>query len=401
MNKIANKHVSHHVTPEMYPALGNCLLEAIFSALDGLAGNADALAAWTDAYWYLAETLMMAEDRIIENSLADGRGWIGFRPFTVRKQIESESICSVYLTPDDGVLPLPLFQPGQYVTLRITLPNGTVTHRNYSLSDAPGKDYFRISVKRIGGGEVSNFMHDVLRSGDKLQLSVPCGTFSMAKYFDAQRAHRLALEDETARMPLVFMSAGIGNTPFISMLNSIYDPAVTPPVSVINATPPETPEECGVTQRTADSAHISCPVMKSAPMPTDAVLRESAALANSIPILYFHAAKNRRHDAFFAQSAHLNEKHKGCTVITVYSQPRPVVDAPGKDYQASGRIDEEMLRSAVADPRNTIFFLCGPDQFTRAQYKNILAIGGSHENIIYERFAPGGFMEQLTSKLSF
>lgn len=418
LRKIAHKHVSHHVTPDMYPLLGSCLLEAIFSVLDGVAANMDVVDAWTDAYWFLAETLMMEEDRIIDDMMQSGPGaWIGFKPFVVRKQIESESICSVYLTPEDDSLPLPMFQPGQYITLRIALPNGSVTHRNYSLSDAPGKKHFRISVKRVPGGEVSSFIHDVLRSGDRLSVSVPCGTFTLSKYFCLRDRNRFLLKDKDYKMPLVFISAGIGNTPFISMLNSIYEPSFASHEVFVESCPHAAPT--ATTDRGSSTTSVDVPtqatvgesivpvdgtVSELAPMQgsmrTDDVLKLSAELSESLPILYFHAAKNKRHDAFYSHARDLHKKNHGCKVITVYSQPRAVVDIPGRDFQSHGHIDESLLRAYIANPRDTVFYICGPDHFTRAQYINILAIGGLTENILYERFAPGGFSDQLTSKSS-
>ena len=418
LSKIANKHVSHHVTPEMYPLLGSCLLEAIFSVLDSVASSLDVVGAWTDAYWYLAETLMVEEDRIIDNMMLQPNGWIGFKSFVVRKRIESESIVSVYLTPEDNQLPLPLFQPGQYITLKITMPNGSVTHRNYSLSDSPGKGYYRISVKRVVGGEVSQYVHDVLRSGDKVPISVPSGTFTLAKYLNTRLRNRKLLENKNYQMPLVLISAGIGCTPFVSMLGSIFDPSPDFADAAKSAMKPGSdalgsendPKVNGTEELKVNGVESTNHLDKKDcaglpapwdPMSTAAVLTESARLATSIPIIYLRAVKNRRHDAFFSQVSQFSSVDTGCKVVNVYSQPRPVVDVRGKDFQESGHINEHTLKILIPDPKNTVFYICGPDHFTRTQYYNIVSIGGQAQNIFYERFAPGGFNEQLTSKPSF
>jgi nitric oxide dioxygenase len=75
-------------------------------------------------------------------------GWEGFKSFRIiRKEKESSNITSFYLVAADGA-PLPAFKPGQYITVRAETPNGSTTMRNYSLSDKPGQEHFRISVKR-------------------------------------------------------------------------------------------------------------------------------------------------------------------------------------------------------------------------------------------------------------
>src|SRR5690606_15393152 len=75
--------------------------------------------------------------------------------------------------------------------------------RNYSLSDAPGKGYYRISVKREAEGVASSYLHDHVQVGDVIELLAPCGEFVL---------------QESLR-PLVLVSGGVGITPALSMLN--------------------------------------------------------------------------------------------------------------------------------------------------------------------------------------
>src|SRR5690606_40495473 len=62
-------------------------------------------------------------------------------------------ITSFYLKPEDGE-EIALYKPGQYITVRVQ-PEGHdhTSIRHYRLSDAPGKDYYRISVKREDANE--------------------------------------------------------------------------------------------------------------------------------------------------------------------------------------------------------------------------------------------------------
>src|SRR5690606_16287629 len=103
-------------------------------------------------------------------------GWRGPRLFRVaRKQPESDVITSFYLEPVDGAA-LMTYEPGQYITVLLTV-DGQPLRRTYSLSDAPGKAYYRISVKREPGGVASNYLHENVAVGDQIELLAPCGEF--------------------------------------------------------------------------------------------------------------------------------------------------------------------------------------------------------------------------------
>ena len=84
---------------------------------------------------------------------------------------ESDNVLSIRMVPDDGGA-LPPFVAGQYVSVAVELGRGRRQLRQYSLSDAPGKDSLRISVKRedadrgTPAGEVSNWLHANVKVGD-------------------------------------------------------------------------------------------------------------------------------------------------------------------------------------------------------------------------------------------
>lgn len=142
--------------------------------------------------------------------------WQGFRTFKVdRKVIEdpAQSVCSLYLVPEDGQPLLP-FLPGQFLTFRLdTGMNGVTDHivRCYSLSDAPSPTTYRISVKRVLStlgsafppGRSSTFIHDQVAVGSLLQVRAPSGHFYI----------------ERSNAPVVLIAGGIGITPLLSMLN--------------------------------------------------------------------------------------------------------------------------------------------------------------------------------------
>jgi MOSC domain-containing protein YiiM len=93
--------------------------------------------------------------------------WPGFREMRVANiNKESDSVTSFILEPIDGQ-PLPLFQAGQFVVLRLHLePDKAPVLRSYSLSDLPEADHFRISVKSELNGIGSSFLCNRAREGD-------------------------------------------------------------------------------------------------------------------------------------------------------------------------------------------------------------------------------------------
>lgn len=225
---IAHKHCSLGIQAEHYPIVGKHLLAAIKDVL-GDAATDDIVAAWAEAYGLLAEVFIGREGQIYESQRSTPGGWNGYRPFRVhRKKPENDQIASFYLTPQDGG-PLPLYKPGQYITVNVDHPQTPTTPRNYSLSDRPGTDYFRISVKRETGpnadapaGLVSNYLHDDVHEGDVLRIGPPCGEFTL----DA---------DALSSRPVVLIAGGIGVTPILAMLKELAHRRWDGPVYFIHA----------------------------------------------------------------------------------------------------------------------------------------------------------------------
>ena len=106
--------------------------------------------------------------------------WPGFRKMRVTHiNKESDNITSFVLEPIDG-RPLPAFQAGQFVVLRLPVdPGKPPVLRSYSLSDLPAADHFRISVKNELNGIGSSFLCDRAREGDLLDVSAPRGSFTL------------------------------------------------------------------------------------------------------------------------------------------------------------------------------------------------------------------------------
>jgi nitric oxide dioxygenase len=209
---IAQKHASLGVRPEHYPIVGKHLLASIREVL-GAAATDEIIDAWAAAYGVLADILIAREAEIYKEH-REGHGWEGFGEFVVQRKVrESSVVTSFYLVPAGGSAVKP-FKAGQYVTVRVAGADGGTTMRNYSLSCRSGEGYYRISVKReVGrtaetpGGHVSNYLHDQVREGDRLEVGPPCGEFTLE-------------EKVGERRPLVLVSGGVGVTPVLAMLHA-------------------------------------------------------------------------------------------------------------------------------------------------------------------------------------
>ena len=100
------------------------------------------------------------------------------------------------------------FKPGQFLTLELHI-DGKPVHRSYTISSTPSRPHaLEMTVKRVAGGRVSNWLHDNLRVGDSLSVKGPGGSFS---FFD-----------HPARKMLM-ISGGSGITPVMSMARWVCD----------------------------------------------------------------------------------------------------------------------------------------------------------------------------------
>ena len=208
--QIAQKHRSLAVKPEHYPIVGEYLLGAIKEVL-GDAATDDIINAWAEAYGVIADAFIGIERDMYTVAAEQDGGWTDYKEFTVTDKVqESDVITSFYLRPADGNK-VPTYSPGQYITVRVKIPGEPyLLNRQYSLSVAPGQEYFRISVKKEAEGEthegkVSNYLHKSIQIGDKLEVTAPAGEFTLDK-------------KET---PVVFLAGGVGITPLLSMVQTV------------------------------------------------------------------------------------------------------------------------------------------------------------------------------------
>ncbi len=315
VSRIVHKHVSVGITAEHYPIVGRHLLGAIKEVL-GDAATPPLLEAWSEAYTELAtalidaEKVMYAQADIAPGQLRD------MRVIDVRN--ESEDIKSFVLEPVDGQA-APAFKPGQYVSVSVTFDNGTTQLRQYSLSDAPQSRTLRISVKRERRGDekpaglVSNWLHDNAGKGTVVRLTHPFGDFT---------------PDTESTSPIVLLSAGVGITPMIAVLNCI---AQTNP---------------------------------------------------NRRVIFAHATRDSTYHAHRADVAVAKKTMSNLQVVTFYEDDK---DCSGVTTIA-GRMTLEKLAGWAHDQANV--YLCGPVEFMQEQWRALVEAGVPEGRLHREVFGP-------------
>ncbi|MFM0122944.1 hybrid-cluster NAD(P)-dependent oxidoreductase [Paraburkholderia sp. RL18-101-BIB-B] len=101
-----------------------------------------------------------------------------------------------------------VFEPGQFITLELEI-DGESINRCYTISSPPTRPHtISITVKRVPGGKVSNWLHDNLHAGAEVRVLGPSGEFTCARH--------------PARK-FLFLSAGSGITPLMSMSRAHHE----------------------------------------------------------------------------------------------------------------------------------------------------------------------------------
>ncbi|OTA14464.1 flavohemoglobin [Xenorhabdus vietnamensis] len=315
VEKIAHKHTSLSIQPEHYQIVGTHLLATLDEMFHP---GEEILDAWGQAYNVLANVFINREEEIYQDGESLEGGWRDLRQFRVsRKQPQSEVITSFEFVPVDGGKVMD-YKPGQYLGVYIEDPafeNREI--RQYSLTAAPNGTSYQIAIKRESQGKVSNHMHDNVQEGDIVMLATPRGDF----FLDVQ-----------TDTPVTLISAGVGLTPMMSMLQYLHNQHHTGSVN------------------------------------------------------WFHAAE---HGAYHAFANKVHEMSK--SMPNLYSQVwyREPQDTDQKDihYQHTGLMDLSLVKDAIM-MEGMQFYFCGPVAFMQHIAKQLLAMGVDKQHIHYECFGP-------------
>lgn len=265
--------------------------------------------------------------------------WTGMRPFRVTGiKDESMSVRSFWLSPDDAS-DLPEHLAGQYIPIRpVATGSGRAPMRTYSISNAPRqRSAYRISVKREEGalngtlppGVFSNYLHDSLAIGDALQVGAPRGDFTI---------------DRAGSAPICLISAGVGITPVMSMLEHLVN------------------------------------------------------LDDRRPVTFIHGTRNGKLHSFGDTVRQLTSNRPWIETHTRYSRPLRY-DTSSKRFDSIGRVDLPLALS-MSIPDDAHFFLCGPLGFLRDHYHGLRRHGIPADRIHYENFGVGVDLAMETATTS-
>jgi len=365
--------------------VGECLLAAIEQVLGKEVATEGVLSAWGQAYGFLAAVFIQTEDGLRAKNARKRHGWVGWKEMKVARKVkETVDVTSFYFTNLDETEPVCSFMPGQYISLKLTMPNGEVEERDYSLSEfcmssvaaagaalregekeakgeagvEEGNDmsppYFRISIKRLPGGAVSTYMHDTVKEGDVLLVGPPYGDFTLPPALPPSNS-------TPTRRPLVFLSAGIGITPLLCM---------------------------------AEAALLGCAAACKGGPPS---------LPPSLPpkVFFIHTARDKDHFPFAARLQTLASSfpsrftsHVSFTQALTAAGWEEGGKEGGKDagcMWGSGRLTAATLHEALgttARPQDCTFYFCGPTEYMVGVRRLLAWLGVPAEEVQYECFGP-------------
>jgi uncharacterized protein len=256
------------------------------------------------------------------------KSWRPFKVVEIRQ--ETSAIRSFYLEAVDGK-PIAAFEPGQYLPIQIPVAGREEPLvRTYTLSDAHDGLRYRISVKREG--IASTWLHDHVEVGTQINAKTPRGSF----FFDA-----------SSPRPAVLLSAGIGITPMMAILNRAK--------------------------------------------------AEGTAAAPPRAMHFIHGARNH-HERPFADD--LKRSASTGTNVSVHlldSKPEPDDDA--SHGRLRGRVDiAQVKRLLPFDDYD--FYLCGPTAFMSDMYDGLRALNVPDERIRFEAFGPASVKRNPTNATS-
>ncbi len=110
---------------------------------------------------------------------------------------------------------------GQHVDLRLTAEDGYQAQRSYSIASAPEDSRVALTVERLDDGEVSPYLVDEVRPGDRIELRGPIGGYFV---WDAA---------DGGTRPVMMIAGGSGIVPLMAMLRHRRAVASAVPVRLL------------------------------------------------------------------------------------------------------------------------------------------------------------------------
>jgi len=263
---------------------------------------------------------------------------MGFKKFIISQiRKDTSEITSYTFTPVDGLL-LPDFRAGSYIAVRMENVGDVASHmRLFSLTNFSNRKTFSISVMTMRAhmvalpnedfvapdGLFSKLIADRWKVGDEVELSAPFGNFLLTEA-------RAESSD-----PIVFLAAGMGVAPLVSMTRSLL------------------------------------------------------ALGSKAQIYFIHAVTDSSQHAFREVLQDLVKKSDLIKYKVLYSNPS-AQDKPGVNYDDVGKINNDVIKTFVGDAlKNADFYICG-DPLIKPALLCLKDLNVSPDRLNFEYFGPLG-----------
>lgn len=276
----------------------------------------------------LPPALRHRAEKLLRRATGKDGGWAGDRALVVTaRRREAAEVVSFDLADPDGTR-MPDFAAGQFLTVSLDVPGvDKPVVRTYTLVGRSDDGYgYRIAVKRepaptdvpdAPAGVASGHLHDAVEAGARILAHAPRGQFVVTP----------------GERPVVLVSAGIGITPMVAMLEQLAVP---------------------------DAEGVGCAVH------------------------FVHGARSSRELAFGARVRGLVSARAGLHSHLLFSRPAPQ-DVVGVDFDEAGRLTpavlERVLPSLDAD-----YYVCGPSDFMADIVTGLVDRGVPADQVRYEFF---------------
>ncbi len=116
---------------------------------------------------------------------------------------------------------------GQHVDVRLMAEDGYQAQRSYSIASPPEDRHLMLTVERIEDGEVSPYLTDELRVGDRIELRGPIGGYFVWK----------ARDEKSDDSPLFLVAGGSGIVPLMAMIRHRANSGNTVPTKLLYSSP--------------------------------------------------------------------------------------------------------------------------------------------------------------------
>lgn len=205
------------------------------------------------------------------------------------------------------------FEAGQFITLELPVPGGPL-YRTYTISSSPSRPKsLTITIKAQADSIGSRWIMDNVKPGDRVKATGPAGRFTSAEH-PAQK--------------YLFISAGSGITPMMSMTTEIYD------------------------------------------------------IGRSCDVVFVNCARRPSEIIFKRRLEHMATRIEGLDLKWVVEECDPY--QPWTGYQ--GRFNQLMLGLMAPDYLDREVFCCGPEPFMTAVREALAGLGYDMDHYHQESF---------------